>query len=165
MTTIRILIVGITCLCGCGILEPKEVPDDPYLQIARDVAQKPIPPERSQQLMEQTGGDFVYGPGLGEAMMNVGATVVFPPYGLYILGNTILDMAGYEQLRVSNMLPTEETEAWDGVYESVVSGPGRTSAAVAGREYRSKELIIEDSRKLLEEISREQQNAPHVEKQ
>jgi hypothetical protein len=79
----------------------------------------------------------------------LGAVIVFPPYILYLLGNTALSLSGYEPVTVSSMLPEEQGKAWSKGYDTVVSGPGRIVAATAGREYRSREVGDERLRAIL----------------
>jgi hypothetical protein len=75
--------------------------------------------------------------------------VVFPPYIIYLLGNTALSLTGYEPVTVSSVLPEEQGRAWSDGYDTLVSGPGRMVAAMAGREYRSRDVAQEKLREVL----------------
>lgn len=121
---------------GCGVIEkrPESKPSD--LQVIG----KPMPPEKAKEVLSEIGKNFAYGPGLGNAAVNVGAVVVFPPYAIYLLGNAALSLSGYEPLTVSSVLPPDDGKAWSDTYDTIVSGPGKIVAAMAGREYRSREV-------------------------
>lgn len=122
---------------GCGVIKKKQ-PDSEVSGI--DLVGKPIPPDKAKQVLSEAGGNFAYGPGLGDAAVTVGTVVVFPPYALYLLGNAVLSLSGYEPVTVSSMLPEKQGKAWSNTYDSLVSGPGKVVAAVSGHEYRSREV-------------------------
>jgi hypothetical protein len=100
-------------------------------------------------VLGEVGSNFAYGPGLGDTAVSIGTAVIFPPYIIYLLGNTALSLSGYEPVTVSSMLPKEEGRAWSNGYDTLVSGPGRMVAAVAGHEYRSREVAQEKLRMAL----------------
>ena len=79
-------------------------------------------------------------PGLGTAALNVGAIVLFPPFAIYVVGNAVANLAGYEGVYVSDALPEEDRKDFNDGYDTVVSAPGRVTAAVAGKEFRSKDV-------------------------
>ncbi len=111
--------------------------------------QVPPPPEsqeEAQKRLNEAGGDILYGSGLGQAMLNVGGIIAFPPYGIYVLGDALLNLGGYD-IKPSGALPEEEQQKWDALYSDVTSGPGRVAAAVAGTEFRSNEVIADRNRK------------------
>jgi len=99
---------------------------------------KPPTPEEAQELLEQAGGDWFYGKGLGSTMITVGACVAFPPYAIYVLGNAGLTMAGYEGLYVTDALPEETRDGVREGYGHIASIPGRVTSAVADEEFRDK---------------------------
>lgn len=123
-------------ISGCGVIreKPPEEGDHEIIELVK----KPISPEKSGELLKQTGGNWFYGQGIGETAVNVGTSVVFPPYAIYYLGNMALSVAGYEPLYVTNALPEDSRDAVNGVYSGVTSAPGRLTAAVAGEEFRTK---------------------------
>jgi len=102
-----------------------------------------IPPEKAGEAAEEIGGNWLYGQGLGSAAVNVGTIYLFPPYAIYVLGNGILNIAGYEGYYVSDLLPEQEKEQYLTFYDTVTGSPGRVTAAMAGKEYRSKEVAKE----------------------
>ncbi len=126
-----------TFMSGCFLLTPKEEPDPKLALTART---KPLSPEESQELLGEVGDNFIYGQGVGEAALNVGAVAAFPPYAIVVIGNTALSLSGYEKIGVSTALPEEERSWWSDAYDGVLSGPGRLVAAIAGEEYRTKEV-------------------------
>lgn len=127
----------LTASCGCGVIKKKE-PDSAPSGV--DMVGKPMPPDKAKEVLSTAGSNFAYGPGLGDAAVTVGTVVVFPPYALYLLGNAVLSLSGYEPVTVSSMLPEEQGKAWSNTYDSMVSGPGKVVAAMAGHEYRSREV-------------------------
>ena len=117
---------------ACGILVEKDPQDEPS---PTALVGKPIPPEQAKAMLKDVGQSFVYGPGLGEAALNVGTAVVFPPYLVVLAGNAALSISGYKPLTISRALPDEAGKEWSNTYDSVVSGPGRLTAAVNGEGY------------------------------
>jgi hypothetical protein len=140
---------------GCGVV--KEKPKSQVDEIS--AVGKPMTNEQAKAVLGEVGSNFAYGPGLGDAAVNLGAVVLFPPYIIYLLGNTALSLTGYEPVTVSSLLPEEQGKAWSNGYDTVVSGPGRVVAATAGREYRSREVGDERLRVLLDEGDSDQAKA------
>ena len=135
---------GALALSGCTI--KKKAEPDPMFQAA---AGQKLSPEQSEEVLGQLGSNWLYGQGVGETAMNVGGVILFPPYAIYLIGNAALSLSGYEPLSVASALPEEEGESYREAYESIAAGPGRFAAAVAGREYRTKDVIKDDYRRIL----------------
>lgn len=131
--------------CACGVIKkkPPSAADEFALQ------GKNIPPEKANDILNEVGGNFAYGPGLGDAAVSIGTVVVFPPYAVYLLGNAVLSLSGYEPITVSSLLPEKDGEQWSTTYDTVVSVPGRFVAAMAGHEYRTREVGEERIRTVL----------------
>ena len=91
-------------------------------------------PEDLQDTLEEYGENWLYGQGLGATLLNVGTVVIFPPYGLYLLGNAGIALAGYEPLYITDVLPDTPREEILSVYGRVASIPGNVAAKIAGRE-------------------------------
>jgi hypothetical protein len=130
---------------ACGIIKekPASATDDLIFQ------KEGIPPEKADKILNEVGGNFAYGPGLGDAAVNIGTVVVFPPYAVYLIGNAVLSLSGYEPITVSSLLPEKDGEQWSETYDTVVSVPGRFVAAMAGHEYRTREVGEERMRSVL----------------
>lgn len=107
-------------------------------------------PEQAEEVLETWGESWLYGPGLGEAALNVGASLLFPPYALYLLGNSALALSGFEPLYLSDALPELDREAWRSFHDEVSSGPGRVAAAVAGKEYVTRERARANLKQVLD---------------
>ncbi len=152
----RLIVCAVTTLVmGCGVIKEK-----PKSQVDEmSAVGKPMSNDQAKAVLGEVGSNFAYGPGLGDAAVNLGAVVVFPPYILYLLGNTALSLSGYEPVTVSSLLPEEQGKAWSNGYDTVVSGPGRVVAATAGREYRSREVGDERLRVLLAQGDADQAKA------
>lgn len=150
-------LLGMT-LMGCGVI--KERPESEPTSFA--VVGKPMSNEQAKEAISEIGGNFAYGPGLGDAAVQVGTVVVFPPYALYLLGNAVLSLSGYEPVTVASLLPEEQGKSWSRTYDSAVSGPGKVVAAMAGHEYRSREVGDEKMRALLERINQTEQKPEQV---
>lgn len=129
------LVVGVS---GCSVLRKKEERSED--QVALQLSQKPMSPEKAQGVLSEMGENWLYGPGLGQTALNVGAMVVFPPYAIYVLGNSVLSMSGYEPLYVTDLLPDEERSEVNEMYDEVTTAPGRVSASLAGKEFRTKDV-------------------------
>jgi hypothetical protein len=131
--TLYILII--ISLSGCGVL--KEKPADPTL----DFLKRPLTQEESEKLASEVGGNFIYGQGLGEALLNIGGIILWPPYAVYVLGNGAISLSGYEPLYVTNLLPETAKDSYDTGYVAVTSAPGKLSAAISQEEFRNQEVI------------------------
>lgn len=150
-----VITVVSSLVMGCGVIQEK-----PKSQVDEmSAVGKPMTNEQAKAVLGEVGSNFAYGPGLGDAAVNLGAVIVFPPYILYLLGNTALSLTGYEPVTVSSLLPEEQGKAWSNGYDTVVSGPGRVVAATAGREYRSREVGDERLRVLLADGDQQQAKA------
>lgn len=136
-----VLLMAIT---GCTL--KKKAEPDPTFQAIQG---KQLSPEQSEQMLDQLGSNWLYGQGVGETAMNVGGVLLFPPYAVYLIGNAALSLSGYEPLSVADALPEKGGEAYREAFDSVAAGPGRFAAAVAGKEYRTKEVIKEDYKRIL----------------
>jgi len=136
-------------LSGCGVIreKPANRPDE------FDLVGKPIPPEETGKVLNELGSNFAYGPGVGEAALNVGTTVLFPPYALVLVGNAVLSLSGYEPVGISSFMPEEAGDAWSGAYDQVVSAPGRVVAAVAGKEFRSRDVARAKLKDVIDRIN------------
>jgi hypothetical protein len=154
---LKCVVVGATLVSmalfpmGCGVIKEKP----PAKVDEMDLVGKEIPPEQAQEILGEVGDSFVYGPSLGETLTNVGVAVLFPPYALYLVGNAILSFSGYEPVTVSSLLPEEEGKKWGDTVDTVMSGPGRMVAAMAGREARSREVTEEKMRQILAKLPNE----------
>ena len=154
LAVVGLLILSST-LMGCGVIKKKpEGSADEF-----SVVGKPMPPEKAKAVLNEVGSNFAYGPGLGSAAVNLGTAIVFPPYIIYLVGNTALSLSGYEPVTISSVLPEDEGKAWSDGYDYVVSGPGKMAAAVAGREYRSREVADDRLKTLLNDETPEDARA------
>lgn len=135
-------------ISGCSMLKerPKTENDD------FSIIGKEIPPKEAKKVLREVGQNFAYGPGLGDTVLNVGAVVIFPPYAIYLIGNAALFLSGYEPITVSSVLPEEDGRVWSESYDRVVSGPGKVAAAMAGHEYRSRQVADERMQTVLKNI-------------
>ena len=149
-----LLVFALIALQGCSTILKEKEQTHPGIEQA---ITKPLTPEETDELIDKVGDDFVYGPGLGKTALNVGAVVMFPPYAIYLVGNALLEVGGYEPIEISDALGKEGSANWDSAYETVISGPGRVTAAVAGREYKDQELIKDETQVFLEKVKRRQE--------
>ena len=145
---------------GCGIIKEKP----PAKIDEMSLVGKEIPPDKAEEILGEVGEGFVYGPSLGETVTNVGVAIAFPPYALYLIGNAILSLSGYEPVTISSMLPEEEGKSWSATVDTVMSGPGRVVAAMAGHEARSREVNEENMRQLLAALPEKIASAPVTER-
>jgi len=133
---------------GCGVIRKR--PEDKPSGL--DMVGKPMTNEQAKEVLGTVGGNFAYGSGLGDAALSVGTVVLFPPYAVYLLGNAVLSVSGYEPVTISSLLPEEDGKQWSATYDKVVSGPGRVVAAMTGHEYRSQEIADERLRAVYAKI-------------
>jgi hypothetical protein len=140
------LLLGVL-VAGCGVIKEKP-PEEPTLIKA---ASNNMTPEKADKVLETATTNWAFGQGMGDTAINVGAVMAFPPYLAVVVGNAALNLSGYEPITVSGLLPEEEGKAWANGYDALASAPGRATAAMSGREYRTSEVIKDDMRKLLSE--------------
>lgn len=134
------LVILLVCtLAACSLLKKE---DEPQPEVV--AATKPLPPEKTKNLMSKVAGNWFYGQGLGETALTVGTVVAFPPYAIYVLGNGALSLAGYKPLHVTDALPEPGKEGWNSIYDTVTSGPGHVTAGLASKEFREKDVINQD---------------------
>ncbi len=103
--------------------------------LAQAAVEHPLKPEEAKEMLNDAGENWFYGNGLGETAFVVGSIVAFPLTAIYWAGNAALSVAGYETVGVSRVLPEEERAQWNGFCDQVSGAPGRVTAAVAGREF------------------------------
>ncbi len=123
----------------------KETTQDPEHKKTRqwDLEHPPSIKEISKAVKDDTAGEqlegigtwWLFGPGLGHSILNIGTAVLFPPYALYLLGNAGLALAGEEPIKIVNILPHGPRELVSNSIDSVCSVPGRITSAVAQRPY------------------------------
>jgi hypothetical protein len=149
-----ILAVSSLLTTSCTTMEPQSAQgssrhdsrsaDHELVALAAQAQKKPLPPEQTEELLSTVGENWLFGQGFGETVLGVGLVVAFPPYAIYLLGNAAISYAGYEPLYITDALPEEPRQQWSTVYSSVTGVPGRISAALAGEEYRTKELARDE---------------------
>jgi hypothetical protein len=98
--------------------------------------------DTANQQLAGMGEWWLYGPGIGHSILNIGTAVVFPPYALYLLGNAGLALAGKEPVRIIDILPERPREIVSHSIDGVCSVPGRINAAIARRPYVDKITFI-----------------------
>ena len=155
-----LLLIGSLVVSGCGTVFKKRPPTK---KTSMDLIGEPIPPEQAKEVLSEVGKNFAYGTGLGDTALNVGAIVVFPPYAIYVVGNALLAVTGYETITPSKVLPKKAGESWAETYDTIVSGPGRVVAALAGHEYRSevvKEQKLQAVFKKIEQANQQVEDGP-----
>jgi hypothetical protein len=101
----------------------------------------PVSDDEAKDMLVTGSKNWALGNGLGDTALKVGTSIVFPPYLIYLLGNGAIEMAGYHGVYVTDALPDNAREGWNGMYDSVTSLPGRALATASGSEYRTKEKI------------------------
>lgn len=115
------------------LMNPTEPPD--FIGLSKGEV---VPPnsEEAQEILKKEGADWFYGKGLGATILNVGAIFVFPPYGLYLVFNAGMKMAGEEPIYISDALPDGAREGVQGAYDEVVGVPGKVTSRLANEQYR-----------------------------
>jgi hypothetical protein len=101
---------------------------------------KPLTEEQRDALLDEMGRNFLYGDGLGSTAINIGASVLFPPYILALVGNGALSIAGYEPLSISQVMPDSVKEPYVTGRDAITGAPGKAAAAIAGEEFRTQSM-------------------------
>jgi hypothetical protein len=137
MVLARPLLWGLVVLfCpGCSLLTPK---NEPSVDI-QTLSAGPLTPEQTEELLNRTGENWLYGQGFGETAVNAATAITFPPYAIYLLGNGLLNLSGYEPFEITAALPEEPRAMWGSAFEAVTSIPGNAAASLAGREFIDRE--------------------------
>lgn len=143
-------------LSSCSLLHKEEQPATAELT---SIISKPLPPEKTQELLGEVGDNWLYGQGMGGTIATVGTVVLFPPYALLVAGNAGLSLAGYKQIWLSDALPKEGQQAWQMAYNTVTETPGRVSAAIADEEFRTQEVAREKIMNVLQSPPSQPQNS------
>lgn len=132
-------------MTGCGLIKekPKDQPD------LDSVATRKLSPEETKGLLKDVGNNWLYGEGLGSTAITVGTVVVFPPYALFLLGNAALSLSGYQPVDLTDALPDAPRHAINSAYDGVASAPGHVAAAIAGEEFRTKEVASDTLKKYI----------------
>jgi len=91
--------------------------------------------DTANEKMEAMGNWWLYGPGIGHTILNLGTVVVFPPYAIYLLGNATLGLTGNEPLRIIDIIPQGPKEVVNDAIDGVCSVPGRMTSLIASRPY------------------------------
>jgi hypothetical protein len=136
---------------GCGtVLREKPVRPD-----LNSSVKQPLTGEQSMEVLGTAASGWWHGQGLGETILQAGTVVAFPPYALMVLGNGALNMAGYESIGVSSFLDDESRKVWLDGFGNVTSGPGRLTASLAGKEYKTEEVLLEDYKAILQKTQKQ----------
>lgn len=141
------LLIFLLLILGCTPLKTK---DNQEVGIEKAI-QKPLPPEKTQALLEKTGENWLFGQGIGETLLTAGTIFAFPPYAIYVVGNGALTLAGYERIAIVDALPENSKESVNSVYDAITEAPGRVSATIAGEEFRTNEKAKADIKQFLDE--------------
>lgn len=117
--------------------------DTPVLTLERvqKIAAEPLSPKETGEVVDTALTNFFYGPGLGETALDVTGAMLFPPYAMVLIGQTLVRLAGYESPRFIEIFPDQQQHAYDVTMDAVYSGPGRLVAAAAGEEYRTRSRV------------------------
>ncbi|MCB0351911.1 MAG: hypothetical protein KDD64_00250 [Bdellovibrionales bacterium] len=141
------IFIGVSFFTGCGPVLSERTEPAPHEEV-------PIAQSEAEGVfvLEETGKNILYGEDLGD----LGAAILFFPYGIYKLGQTAAGFAGYE-LDAKRAFSPEVQDGLSEVYDSTIALPGKAAAAVAGEEYRGKGSKID-----LEKFRRENQQEPRL---
>ena len=142
----KYLILAILTLINCACTVQKASSKSSFSNETWRTDTPPSVGEIAKAVNEKTVDDklegmkdwWLYGPGMGRTMLNVGTTIIFPPYALYLLTNAGLSLSGYETIKPVEILPEEPKEIVNNTYDQVTSVPGRISALIGSREYLEK---------------------------
>lgn len=135
---IVVLALPMLLFTGCSsIFREKEIKDTTFA----DTVSSSLSEEEAQGALATGTQNWFYGQGLGDTTTKVVSSVIFPPLAIYFLGNTALNLAGYEGVYVTDAFPEPYKSGTVGIYESVTSVPGRVTSTIAGSEYKSRQVI------------------------
>lgn len=107
------------------------------------------PQDQAPLSASELGKHWFYGQGLGTSILNVGTSIAFPPYAIYLIGNAGLDIAGLPTLYATNALPKKPRSFVLKFYDGFTSIPGRFAALIAGEEFQVGRLSPSDASKIV----------------
>lgn len=143
-------------VAGCAFTDPAEREIPANQQLARMSIEGKLSPQQSREVLDTVHETSVYGSTIGEVTLKIAGSILFPPYGIYLLSRSVGKVAGADVPEATAVLPADEKRTWDAWYDDIASGPGRLAAAIAGQEYRTKERIDEDWEQLVDRILKQQ---------
>lgn len=156
----RITGVLILCsaICGCSswrLHQDQNAKSSSSSELARLNLERPLTPKEAELVLHTAKDSVVYGPSLGDVTLKVVSGILFPPYGIYLLGRGGWEMAtGTRAPEVTDILPDKDKQMWDATYDDIVSTPGRVSAALAGKEFKTKDRVESDWATVVEEVKK-----------
>lgn len=116
--------------------------------------QKVLTPEQTKELLSEASGNWFYGQGVGDTAIKTTAAVLFPPYAIALLGNSILGLSGYEKIGIGDIVPGAVGRGLEKGYNEVSSAPGRLTSAVGGEKYRTRSDIRKRMEKYLKLVEK-----------
>ena len=138
--------LGVLLCCSTSSCLRKAEHPDPSLKL---LSNKPLTPDQTTQLLNETGKNWLYGETFGETLLTIGGIVVFPPFAVYVVSNAGLSLAGYETMKVADALPEPANDAWSESFSALASVPGRSAALVADEPYRDPKRARMEIEKIL----------------
>jgi hypothetical protein len=147
-----------SAVCGCSSLRSahdRNSRASSASELARLNLERPLTPREAELVLNAAKESVVYGPSLGDVTLKVVSGILFPPYGIYLLGRGGWEMVtGTRAPEVTDILPDKDKEMWDATYDDIVSAPGRVSAALAGKEFKTKDRVESDWAAVVDEVKK-----------
>ena len=136
----------IVLLCSCTAKS--------NIKTVNPLQQKPLSPEQTQELISEVSSNWFYGQGVGDTAIKTTTAIIFPPYAIALLGNSLLGFAGYESIGISDLVPGAVGRGLEKGYNEVSSTPGRLTSVVGGEKYRTRAEIKKRMEKYLKLVEK-----------
>jgi len=138
-----IILISLGIIIGCspkrGSLSHYSFDNPPSIPDLATGKTKPPTADELQEGLSEFGHRWFFGPGFGRTAVNVGTAVVFPPYALYLVGQAVTRMAGYEPYTISDAIPEPLHSPSMVVYEGVTDAPGLLNSFLFGEQFQGED--------------------------
>lgn len=158
--TLRFIIIVLCFLAVCSGCSSSRSQQQTHhasatAELARLNLEHPLTPAESEKVLRTAKDSVMYGSTLGDVSFKLVSGILVPPYGIYLLGRGAWELvSGTKAPEVTDILPEKDKQMWDATYDDIVSAPGRVSAALAGKEFRTSDRIESDWASLVDEVKK-----------
>ena len=135
--------------------------DDVLVQKLKRISEQPLSGEETAEVMKEVTGNFLLGPGLGETAIDIAGIAAFPPYAIALLGNSLLSLAGYEQISIKKVMDNETREGYGETADVIYSAPAKLLSFITGNDYRDRGEIKKRWVEVVDRLDSQRAEHPH----
>lgn len=112
-------------------------------------SKKSMTPEHAKFVLTETGKNFAFGNGLGEAAVFIGSIFVFPVYAIYRGTVSVANAFGAGIPPAYSLLPEPGQEVAKTSWDTITGAPGWVVAKTVGEEFRDKDIVAESEQNIV----------------